>query len=492
MDAGVWCVRRQDDDDAAERVVARPGSAIDRRSLERTSRDLAASRLQKGRAAWEALRRILGREPALASSPEGEAFLATSAFADTASADSLDRVWADPSSYYRLRVTSDLYRASHGALPATRLAAALVDASTDVRSAFSQALASWQHVALSLAIADGRDLELSLPIEVREPATLPGLDLVLEATAPVRMTGVRGGVPILEDGSAVPLARCPTVRVGALEVRMAPFPFMVPGHVAGLPGLAYQREQQPLATAAYTLIREILPETFGEMADSCQVLAMKPYHASDFVNLTHSHFPGGAMLSAVPNRHEMADKLVHEWAHDRLFALEEDGAFLSPEESLDAVHYSPWRDEPRPIQGVLHAVYVHVHVWPFWRGIHGSTDAPEVAGLARDRLTRYALQLQIGIQQVRHCGRLTSRGEALVAWLSERAEAFCRDVTALELGPEVPAYIVTVDGEIERERRGDGVPMSVGAAVAAHARRCGGEDALGTFRQPDRLMEPAC
>jgi HEXXH motif-containing protein len=454
------------------------GSAIEHPGLKPTSRDLAASRIQKGRVAWAALRQIFERDHALASSLAGRAFLATSAFADAASDDALDRVWSDPSTYYRVRVTSDLYRASQGALPPPPLAAALVAANADVREAFGRALASWQRVALSLAVADARDLELRLPLEVREPTMLPGLDLVLDVTAPTRVAGVRGGVPILDDGSEVPLARCPMVRVGALQVRMAPFAFMVPGYVVGLPGLAFQRERQPLATAAYTLIREILPETFDEMADCCQVLVMKPYHASDFVNQTHSHFPGGAMLSAVPNRYEIADKLVHEWAHDRLFALEDEGAFLHPDERLEEDHYSPWRDDPRPLQGVLHAVYVHLHVLPFWRRVHGPTHAPDVAALARDRLVRYTQQIEIGIHQLEHHARLTARGEALVARMSERAETFGRDVAALGLGLDVAAWIVTVDGDIVRERRADGTGMSVGAALEAHARRSGGEDVM--------------
>jgi hypothetical protein len=96
-------------------------------------------------------------------------------------------------------------------------------------------------------------------------------------------------------------------------------------------------------------------------------------------------------------------------------------------------------------------------------------------------LVRYAQQLQIGIHQLGRHGRLTARGEALVAWMSERAEALGRDVTALGLAPDVPAYIVTVDGEIVPERRVDGTPMSVGAAVEAHARRGGGEDVIGAI-----------
>jgi hypothetical protein len=415
----------------------------------------------------------------LASSLEGRAFLATSAFADAASGEAVDRVWSDPSTYYRVRVTSDLYRASQSGCPPPPLAAALVGARGDVRAAFGRALASWQRVALSLAVADARDLELGPQLEVREPSMLPGLDLVLDVTAPAGVSGVRGGVPMLDDGSEVPLARCPTVRVGALHVRMAPFPFVVPGHVVGLPGLAYQREQQPLAKAAYTLIREILPETFDEMADTCQVLAMKPYHASDFVNQTHSHFPGGAMLSAVPNRYELADKLVHEWAHDRLFALEDEGAFLHPDDSLEEEHYSPWRDDPRSIQGVVHAVYVHLHVWPFWRRVHGSPHAPDVAALARDRLVRYTQQIQIGIHQLRRRARLTTRGEALVAWMSERAKAFDREVAALGLDSDVPAFFVTVDGDIVPECQADGAQMSVRGALEAHARRSGGEGVIG-------------
>jgi HEXXH motif-containing protein len=446
--------------------------------FERSTRELADARAQKGRAAFEALRRVVPCDEALAASDEGRAFLDAASLGAAAGAAAIEPVWADPTTYYRVRVCTDLYRAVRGSA-APPLAAALIRSEGGAERAFRRALASWEQVAVSLALADGRDLVLRMPLAGRTPIALPGLDLVLGGDVPA--AGVRAGVPVAEDGSPVPFERCPRVRVGRLEVRMSPYSFMVPGYVSGLPGLDYQREQQPLAEEAYGLIQELLPGTFEEMADGCRVLAMKPYHASDFVNQTHSHFPGGAMLSTVPHPYELADKLVHEWAHDRLFALEEEGAFLSREGTLEERHYSPWRDEPRSLRGLLHAVFVHVHVFPFWSRVHAAASPPAVAALARDRLVRYSQQLRIGASRLRGAEGLTARGQALVAWLDERAQDFHREVTGLGLTPGVPAHIVIAEGTIVPELGPDGSQLTVGASVEAHARRGGAGDALAAL-----------
>lgn len=451
--------------------------------LDWTSHALVRFRQQKSRAAWLALRRVLEAraEPA---DPELADFLEGGRVVDAAGG-AAEPVLEDPSFYCWVRIAHDLFtaRRTGAAPPPLATAFARAAGAADADAAFRAALAAWRRFALAAAAAADKPLCFRAPLVLRERTPLPGHALVLEPSGAQAVRGWRDGAIERADGARLPLApggglpglalrACPVVRVGRLAVRMLPETVAVPGVFPELPAVAEQAAWRPLLERAFGVIARHLPGTFDEMAAAMRVVALKPYFSSNFVNQTHSHLPGAAVLSAVPHAFELADKLIHEWAHDRLFALEEGGPFLCDAVPAEALHYSPWRDDLRPLHGLVHAIYVHLHVWPLWERLAAADDVPEgLAELTRDRLIRYALQLRLGLCELSRHARFTARGEALVKELERRTCEIERACERLGLGPEVPARVVSLEGEVVPERGPAREPLSIGEALAWHWER---------------------
>ncbi|WP_085067182.1 HEXXH motif domain-containing protein [Catenuloplanes japonicus] len=84
----------------------------------------------------------------------------------------------------------------------------------------------------------------------------------------------------------------------------------------------------------------------------------------------------GAMLASAPSDPiELAVTLVHETAHMQLGALMHLLPFVTPsgEDAAGPLRYAPWRDDPRPLPGLLQGVYAFTGITDFWR--HQQTPA---------------------------------------------------------------------------------------------------------------------
>ncbi|MEG4308302.1 MULTISPECIES: aKG-HExxH-type peptide beta-hydroxylase [unclassified Microcoleus] len=89
---------------------------------------------------------------------------------------------------------------------------------------------------------------------------------------------------------------------------------------------------------------------------------------------TFREIPGLLVLSWMSDTSVIVEALVHEYHHHKLNAL----LNLDPiivEGSLEAIYYSPWRDDPRPLSGILQGIYVFQAVLEFEHKIL-KTDIP--------------------------------------------------------------------------------------------------------------------
>ena len=70
---------------------------------------------------------------------------------------------------------------------------------------------------------------------------------------------------------------------------------------------------------------------------------------------------------------ELAVTLVHEFQHIKLGGL----LHLAPLHDREPTRrlYAPWRDDPRPLGGLLQGVYAFTGVTDFWRAVRGSRPA---------------------------------------------------------------------------------------------------------------------
>jgi hypothetical protein len=191
-------------------------------------------------------------------------------------------------------------------------------------------------------------------------------------------------------------------------------------------------------------------------------------------NASHSDLPGAFVLSVVAEPYTLADSIIHELSHNRLFFVEDDGdLFAESEYTLgDAgAHYSPWRPDPRPGQGIFHGLYVYAAVGRFWLSV---VRSGETSGLTRDyavdQLVRTILQCRIATVQLERCVALTARGAELFRALRDEVAALGAAADALGVPRDPPAIVCSESGVLSH-RIALGSATSVREDLLDHLRR---------------------
>ncbi|WP_159847490.1 HEXXH motif domain-containing protein [Nocardia sp. CY41] len=135
-------------------------------------------------------------------------------------------------------------------------------------------------------------------------------------------------------------------------------------------------------------------------------LSAEPLVAS----MSHTAYDGvGCVYTTAPaDPCQLALTLIHEIQHTK-FTLLTDHVLLLTEPNPPFRCYAPWRDDPRPIFGLLHGIYAFAGVTDFWRvhrhaKCHGSIRSHVDFELGR-------MQLETAMAQVVASGLLTTEGE---------------------------------------------------------------------------------
>lgn len=484
-----------------------------------------AARVEKSATALVAVARTLRRAPELA--PDAAAFLELFDRVADLPPDAFTRVWStDPGTYLWTHRAFDLVAACVGGAPLTpelgEYARAL--GLETARATLAHHLEDFKGIALAAHLDAGRDCRFATPWTVALPWAIPGRALAIEGAGRVRITGLAAGaIEILDGGRRVAVAprparaetataaddataptlrSCPVVRHAGCEIRLQPQAFHLPGIDCAEPvlaaGVAYQEAHRSDVVDALALVARFHPETMAQMRAYLHVIALKPRAAGGFTNLTHSDLPGAFIAGMVRNPAELADTFIHEMHHGRLFALEDLGP-LFDQAARDALYderyYSPWRDDPRPLRGILHGVYVYVPVCVYWQRLLASGAlAGDAAAYALDRVLRIRLQLELGLDQLETHAVLTPRGRALLDRVRTELEVIRARIAAARLPADAPALVCAEDGGIHPERGADGHALSVRAAVHTHAARADrlpGRDRATPLVGSDRAADPA-
>ncbi|MPY32583.1 hypothetical protein FNH09_15265 [Streptomyces adustus] len=124
--------------------------------------------------------------------------------------------------------------------------------------------------------------------------------------------------------------------------------------------------------------------------------------------------PTGAEPAAAA---QFAAVLTHEAQHSKLSAL----LHMYSLHTADVTHrfYVPWRDDPRPLRGVLHGIYAFTGVARFWRGHLLNGCGHEEEGLAAFEFALRRRQLMFVLPGLVHDSCLTALGRRLVERLLE-------------------------------------------------------------------------
>ncbi|MYV98703.1 HEXXH motif domain-containing protein, partial [Streptomyces sp. SID3343] len=134
---------------------------------------------------------------------------------------------------------------------------------------------------------------------------------------------------------------------------------------------------------------------------------------------------GSAVASAPDDAVQLASTLVHEFQHIKLSAVLHLWTLHAAEQTK--CFYAPWRDDPRPVGGMLQGVYAFHGVAAFWRARRHVAHGAE-ADLAHFEFALWRTQLHHGLGALRASPYLTDHGRRLVGELRAQVEPWLTEV----------------------------------------------------------------
>lgn len=295
-------------------------------------------------------------------------------------------------------------------------------------------------VATAAAIRARAECSVEIPV-IGGLAMLPSLGAVRVAGDRCRVI-VGADVRIRYDGGSVILPADPRAELaGWLPIRRlqadsngqyAEFllddvdPFRLPdaGNLAGrLTGAEAGRLETALSAAWGTLIKNhwTVAEEVEMMISVLTPLRPGPY---GHVSVSSRETFGAVALSPTDDELTLAVTLAHELQHAKLGALLDLVTLTEPDDGRR--YYAPWREDPRPIAGLLQGTYAHLGVAGFWRRQRHAVR-PEHALRAHASFVRWREAALDGATTLIKSRSLTVSGQTFAAGMTETLRAWLEE-----------------------------------------------------------------
>lgn len=186
---------------------------------------------------------------------------------------------------------------------------------------------------------------------------------------------------------------------------------------------------QDLLTDAWEILLRDEPESAEAM--DVGLLSLAPTPARERYrphSVTAGDAFGGVMASRPDDAAQLAATLVHEFQHTKLGGLIHLGPLSEPparqgagEEQREELFYAPWRDDPRPLSGLLQGIYAFAGVARFWCAHRHAADAAH-APMAHFEFALWRAQVSSTVRLVHRHEHLTPLGLRLLGALRGRCE----------------------------------------------------------------------
>jgi uncharacterized protein len=236
-------------------------------------------------------------------------------------------------------------------------------------------------------------------------------------------------------------------------------PWRMPGsgNLRGRLSSAEAERWQSALRGAWTLLASEHPVLAAEAAAAIRVFTPLMSPSAGLVSATSRETFGSIALSAPPDRGSLAVTLAHETQHAKLSALLDVVPMLLPDDGTR--HYAPWRDDPRPLSGLLQGAYAFLGVAGFWRRQAGGAAAGSDATTAYTEFARWRDAVRLVLGTLTASDRLTGPGRTFVDGMSRTVDAW-----AVE---PVPAGAADRAGQLAREHHARWMRDNGQAATAA-------------------------
>lgn len=182
------------------------------------------------------------------------------------------------------------------------------------------------------------------------------------------------------------------------------------------------RDWCDLLGRAWELIVRLLPEFADALPAGLDTIVPDPPFPFRLPSASSGEAFGGAVICRPEDPVTLAAALVHEFQHIRLGGLLQ----LVPLHSEDKTErlYAPWRDDPRPIGGVVHGIYAFFAVTEFYRVLCRSRPADELAAF---EFAHWRNQVERTLETIREDDELTEAGRKFLGHVADRCEAWRHD-----------------------------------------------------------------
>jgi HEXXH motif-containing protein len=176
---------------------------------------------------------------------------------------------------------------------------------------------------------------------------------------------------------------------------------------------------QTLLQNAWQLIARLLPDNAEAMTAGLDSLVPRPAVPFGNPSASTGEAFGSAVIAMPADAESLAATLVHEFNHIRLDGLLHLAKLYEhdPRERF----YTPWRDDPRPISGVLQGVYAFFGVTAFWRALANSPGTAD-AGRASFEFAYWRSGTWRTLQALRNDSNLTDAGRRFVNGIAVQLE----------------------------------------------------------------------
>jgi uncharacterized protein len=111
---------------------------------------------------------------------------------------------------------------------------------------------------------------------------------------------------------------------------------------------------------------------------------------------------------------------MHEFQHVKLGAILDLYDLYDP--SDDRLYYAPWREDRRPLEGLLQGTYAHLAVSDYWRVRQQATTGAE-SRLAAERYAFWHGHTRTAIETLAESGSMTTLGMEFVIAMRESASS---------------------------------------------------------------------
>jgi hypothetical protein len=160
------------------------------------------------------------------------------------------------------------------------------------------------------------------------------------------------------------------------------------------------------------LINAMAPELTSRFTNFVKwFLPINPLNSIARYSFSVKHLSGVIFLSVEFHDFHLAESMVHELHHNELYLLQESELLFKVYKQ--DLFYSPFRAEPRPLNGLFHALFVFSGVADFIARLENAPTLKAYRDCIRLRRLEVVRQLRIGLAQVQR-ERLTDLGGDII------------------------------------------------------------------------------